>query len=221
MPSPSRSAIVIGISQLGQLATLWRALQLEDDLPAEYRKTLRWFLGSTILLFLGVAMSSVVALPVASGRGRSEPARRVVEDERCTAASSPVTVLRSRPAHVGTHPPREGSDGPKDARRTPSAVCRLLPRFDRVRDEARKRQDRKEWAASWVFGLVPPEPIEAQSKCTTGVSKVETEHSFLNALVAFFTIQIYTPMHLTVTCAAGPTADVPEPETPPSVASAP
>jgi len=53
------SAIVIGISSLGQLATLWRALQLEDDLPVEYRKTLRWFLGSTILLFLGVAMSSV------------------------------------------------------------------------------------------------------------------------------------------------------------------
>ena len=80
----------------------------------------------------------------------------------------------------------------------------------------------KEWAASWVFGLVPPEPIEAQSKCTTGVSKVETEHSFLNALVAFFTIQIYTPMHLTVTCAAGPTADVPGPTAPasPGVASA-
>ena len=53
----------------------------------------------------------------------------------------------------------------------------------------------KEWAASWVFGLVPPEPIEAQSKCATGVSKVETEHSFLNALVGLLTIQIYTPMH--------------------------
>lgn len=81
----------------------------------------------------------------------------------------------------------------------------------------------KEWASSFIFGLVPPEPIDAQSKCPTGVSKVETEHSFLNALVAFFTIQIYTPMHLTVTCAASPTADVPQPVTPPaaSVASAP
>jgi len=80
----------------------------------------------------------------------------------------------------------------------------------------------KEWASSFVFGLVPPDPIEAQSKCTNGVSKVETEHSFLNALVAFFTIQIYTPMHLTVTFAAGPTADAPQPLTPqaPSVASA-
>jgi Bor protein len=60
----------------------------------------------------------------------------------------------------------------------------------------------KEWASSWVFGLVPPETIEAKSKCTSGVSKVETQHSFLNALVAFFTLQIYTPMDLTVTCAA-------------------
>lgn len=53
------STVVIGISILGQLVTLWRSLQLEDDLPAEYRKTLRWFLGSTILLFLGVALSSL------------------------------------------------------------------------------------------------------------------------------------------------------------------
>lgn len=67
----------------------------------------------------------------------------------------------------------------------------------------------KEWASSFVFGLVPPDPIEAQSKCTNGVSKVETQHSFLNALVAFFTIQIYTPMDLTVTCAAGPSANAP------------
>ena len=79
----------------------------------------------------------------------------------------------------------------------------------------------KEWASSFVFGLVPPDTIEAKSKCTSGVSKVETEHSFLNALVAFFTIQIYTPMHLTVTCGAGPTAGAPQPASPaaPSVAS--
>ncbi len=81
----------------------------------------------------------------------------------------------------------------------------------------------KEWASSFVFGLVPPDTVEAQSKCTSGVSKVETIHSFLNALVAFFTIQIYTPMQITVTCAAGPTADAPAPAAPqgPSVARVP
>ena len=79
----------------------------------------------------------------------------------------------------------------------------------------------KEWASGWAWGLVAPEPIDAQSKCTSGLSKVETEHSFLNGLVGGLTLGIYTPMHLTVTCAAGPTADVPEPGTPaaPGVAS--
>jgi hypothetical protein len=53
------AAVVIGISILGLLVALWRSLQLEDDLPAEYRKTLRWFLGSTLLVILGVALSSL------------------------------------------------------------------------------------------------------------------------------------------------------------------
>lgn len=81
----------------------------------------------------------------------------------------------------------------------------------------------KEWAASWVFGLVAPEPIDTKATCTSGVSKVETEHSFLNALVAFFTIQIYTPMHLTATCAAPGSASLPPNGGPaaPGVASLP
>jgi hypothetical protein len=53
------SAFLMGISILGQLVTLWRSLQIEDDEPAEYRKTLRWFAGSTILLLLGLALSAV------------------------------------------------------------------------------------------------------------------------------------------------------------------
>ena len=53
------SAVVIAISILGQLVTLWRSLQLEDDQPAEYRKTLRWFLCSTIALIVGIALSSL------------------------------------------------------------------------------------------------------------------------------------------------------------------
>ncbi len=80
----------------------------------------------------------------------------------------------------------------------------------------------KEWASGFAWGLVPPDPIEAQSKCTSGVSKVETEHSFLNGLVGGLTLGIYTPMHLTVTCGTGTTADVPPPAAPqaPSVARA-
>jgi Bor protein len=80
----------------------------------------------------------------------------------------------------------------------------------------------KDWAAGWAWGLVGPEPIQAHSSCTSGLSKVETEHSFLNGLVGALTLGIYTPMHLTVTCASGATAEVPEPTTPasPEVAAA-
>lgn len=63
------------------------------------------------------------------------------------------------------------------------------------------------WASSFIFGLVPPKTVEVASQCPNGVAKVETQHSFLNALVAIITFDIYTPMTITVTCAAGGHAD--------------
>lgn len=60
----------------------------------------------------------------------------------------------------------------------------------------------KPWAMSFIYGLVPP-PIENVSQqCSNGVSKVETQHSFLNGLVAVLTFSIVTPMEIKVTCAA-------------------
>jgi hypothetical protein len=59
----------------------------------------------------------------------------------------------------------------------------------------------KEWASSFVYGLVPPDPIDVSKSCASGVAKVETYHSFLNGLVQFLTIGIYTPMDIKVTCA--------------------
>jgi hypothetical protein len=53
------SGTVMGISILGQLVTLWRSLRIEDDEPAEYRKTLRWFFGSTLVLLVGVILSAL------------------------------------------------------------------------------------------------------------------------------------------------------------------
>jgi len=66
------------------------------------------------------------------------------------------------------------------------------------------------WANSWILGLVPPSTIETAEKCTSGVSKVETQWSFLNGLVAILTLGIYTPMEIKVTCAAASSADSPE-----------
>jgi Bor protein len=57
------------------------------------------------------------------------------------------------------------------------------------------------WASGWVFGLVPPKTVETAAKCPSGVAKVETRLSFLNQLVSFLTLSIYTPMEIVVTCA--------------------
>lgn len=62
------------------------------------------------------------------------------------------------------------------------------------------------WANSFIYGLVPPPVVETASRCTNGVAKVETQHSFLNGLVAGITFGIYTPIQIDVTCAARGTA---------------
>ena len=60
----------------------------------------------------------------------------------------------------------------------------------------------KEWQNSFVIGLVPPPELNVKDQCPQGVTKVETERSFLNGLVAAITQSIYTPMHTEVTCSA-------------------
>lgn len=40
------------------------------------------------------------------------------------------------------------------------------------------------WQHSWVFGLVPPPEINVRDRCSGGVSKVQTEVSFLNGLAS-------------------------------------
>lgn len=58
------------------------------------------------------------------------------------------------------------------------------------------------WKHSWIYGLVPPSVVEAQSECENGVARVETQQSFVNGLVGWLTGGIYTPMTVIVTCAA-------------------
>lgn len=58
------------------------------------------------------------------------------------------------------------------------------------------------WAHGFIFGLVSPEEIRTANECANGVAQVDTQISFLNGLVSAITFSIYTPMHITVTCAA-------------------
>ena len=59
----------------------------------------------------------------------------------------------------------------------------------------------KKFASSWIYGLVPPSTVSTSDRCPNGPAKVETQHSFVNQLVGFLTLGIYTPMQITVTCA--------------------
>ena len=60
----------------------------------------------------------------------------------------------------------------------------------------------KPWQNSFIYGLVPPPELNTKDLCANGVSQVETEHSFVNGLVAMLTFSLYTPMHARVTCAS-------------------
>ena len=59
----------------------------------------------------------------------------------------------------------------------------------------------RKWAHGFLWGLVPPSVTVARSKCKSGVASVQTQHSFLNGLVAVITYGIYTPIQINVTCA--------------------
>ena len=70
------------------------------------------------------------------------------------------------------------------------------------------RQIEQPWAKSFVFGLVPPDAVNAMEECgSSGVARVETQISFLNGLVSMLTLSIFTPMEITVTCGAGQQED--------------
>ncbi len=60
----------------------------------------------------------------------------------------------------------------------------------------------KSFAPSFIYGLVPPAPLNVSQQCTSGVAKVETMHTFVEGLVAAITWGIFTPMSMKVTCAA-------------------
>lgn len=53
------AAGLAAVSILLQMITLWRALQVKDDDESEYKKTLRWFLSSAVLLLASLVVSGL------------------------------------------------------------------------------------------------------------------------------------------------------------------
>lgn len=67
----------------------------------------------------------------------------------------------------------------------------------------------KQFVATWLWGIVPAQPIDVRQKCPSGVATIETEQTFADGLVGLLTLGIYTPQHARVTCASG-SASLPE-----------
>ena len=55
------AALPMALAVLMQIVALVRSLRLEDDDPAEYRRTVRWFTSSAIVLLVGLLFATVVA----------------------------------------------------------------------------------------------------------------------------------------------------------------
>lgn len=52
------STLVVAVGL--QIVALFRSLRLEDDDPVEYRKTVRWFIASAVVLLVGLLIAVVV-----------------------------------------------------------------------------------------------------------------------------------------------------------------
>lgn len=69
---------------------------------------------------------------------------------------------------------------------------------------------KQNFAACWIYGLIPPKTVDASMQCRNGVAVVETQLSFVNQLVGILTLGIFTPMQIVVTCAEGPRGELEE-----------
>ena len=60
----------------------------------------------------------------------------------------------------------------------------------------------KAFQPSFIWGLVPPAPLDVSKECPQGVAKFETIHTFVEGLVGAITFGIFTPFSTIVTCAS-------------------
>jgi hypothetical protein len=53
------AAVLMALAILLQIVALWRSLQISDDDETEYSRTLRWFLSSTMILLISLAIAGL------------------------------------------------------------------------------------------------------------------------------------------------------------------
>ncbi|HEY7210933.1 MAG TPA: hypothetical protein VH477_11725 [Bryobacteraceae bacterium] len=57
--SGALAAVLLLVSVGLQLTSLWRSLQLKDEHALEYRRTLRWFLASILVLLVSLVTAAL------------------------------------------------------------------------------------------------------------------------------------------------------------------
>ena len=70
----------------------------------------------------------------------------------------------------------------------------------------------KQWATTFVYGVVPAAVAEAAAQCRDGLAKVRRGQTPANTLVTIVTLGMFNPITILVTCAMPserPTIDVP------------
>ncbi|HYC52219.1 MAG TPA: hypothetical protein VEB19_13985, partial [Gemmatimonadaceae bacterium] len=61
----------------------------------------------------------------------------------------------------------------------------------------------KPWTPIFLWGLVPPAPIDVSAQCPSGIATVETKMTVPNWFAGLLTLGIYSPRDVKVTCATG------------------
>jgi len=70
----------------------------------------------------------------------------------------------------------------------------------------------KQWATTFVYGVVPETVAEAAARCQDGLAKVRRGQTPANTLVTIVTLGMFSPITILVTCATPhekPAIDVP------------
>ena len=55
------ATVPLGAAIVLQIVALFRSLRLEDDVPNEYRRTVRFFIASAVMLLLGLLLAALDA----------------------------------------------------------------------------------------------------------------------------------------------------------------
>jgi Bor protein len=92
------------------------------------------------------------------------------------------------------------------------AIGMLIGGVMMITSGAKAQDSVKEWATTFVYGVVPAAVASAAAQCRDGLAKVRRGQTPANTLVSLVTLGMFNPITILVTCANPmdkPAIDVP------------